>query len=351
MDWGLGHATRLVPVIESLLYANAEVIIAAANKPLDFLRLRFPNLRWVELEGYRPEYQYKMPLALKIAAEIPKMLKSVKPVQKKLDAIIETFNIDAVISDNRYELWSDKVPTVFMTHQLDILSGTALSVFNPVIKKTVYSFIEKHNELWIPDFENGGGLSGKLSHVKKFPSIPHYFIGTLSRFEKQEQIQPFEEKIDVLCIMSGPEPQRTIFENLLIKQLQNSNYKTVILSGNPVSKEKRVMGNITLMPHVSDREFAALINAAAIVISRSGYSTLMDLAVFGKKALLVPTPGQPEQQYLAKRLMKRGMFYCVPQNKLNVRDDVPKALKYSGIKYSNDYSVLNERIKVLSGTK
>ncbi len=347
MDWGLGHATRSVPVIENLLEANAEVIIAAANKPLHFLRLRFPNLKWVLLEGYEPEYQRGIPLPVKIAAEIPKMLKSVKPAQKKLQSIIEKYNIDAVISDNRYELWSEKIPTVFMTHQLNILSETPLHIFNPAVKKTVYSFIEKHNELWIPDFEEKGGLSGKLSHVNRFPGIPYHFIGTLSRFEKTNVSASANKKTDILCIMSGPEPQRTIFEELLIKQLQNSNYKTVILSGNPTVKEKTVNGNITLISHTTDNEFAELVNGASLIISRSGYSTLMDLAAFGKKALLVPTPGQPEQQYLAKRLKKNGVFHSVSQNKLNVKTDIPKALTFKGIKLNNDYSKLKERINKL----
>lgn len=347
MDWGLGHAARSVPVIENLLNANAGVIIAAANKPLDFLRLKFPKLQWVQLEGYQPRYQKNIPLALKIVAEIPKMLKSIKPAQKKLQTIIDNYGVDAIISDNRYELWNDNVYTVFMSHQLDILQETPLRIINPAIKKSLYSFIEKHNELWIPDFEENNGLSGKLSHVKSFPRIPHYFVGTLSRFENIEVSKRSENNIDLLCIMSGPEPQRTIFENLLIKQLENSKYKAVILSGNPATKEKRITKNITLLSHANDMEFAGLINDAKLIISRSGYSTLMDLATFGKKALLVPTPGQPEQEYLAKRMMNKGFFYSVNQNRLNINTDIDKALSFKGLKLTNNYNVLNERIKNL----
>ena len=347
MDWGLGHATRCVPIIEQLIAAGANVVVGADNKPLDFLRLRFPNLPWIRLKGFQPEYQKRGSLALKVATELPKMMKIVKPVQQNLEKIIREYPIDAVVSDNRYELWSEQVPTVFMTHQLRILTTGILAPLRPAIQKVLYSFIEKHNELWIPDNEQEPYLSGDLSHVEKFPAIPSYFVGPLTRFEKLIKTAPVNKPLDVLCILSGPEPQRTLFEELLTKQLENSEFRSVILSAKPESTQVVSKGSIQILPHAQDAEIAGLINAASIVISRSGYTTLMDLTAFGKKALFVPTPGQPEQEYLAKVLMNSGHFFSIDQNRLNLPADIPKALQYEGITMNNTYQILKERIAAL----
>ncbi len=348
MDWGLGHATRCVPIIENILKLGANVIIGADNKPLDFLRLQFPLLPWIRISGFKPEYQKKgRLLTLKLASDLPKMMKIVKPIQKHLEKIIITHNIDAVISDNRYELWSEQAPTIFMTHQLNIMTKGVLLPLRPAIQKFIYSFIEKHNELWIPDFDKKNNLSGDLSHVSIYPNLPFYFIGPLSRFKKPVNVKHINEKYDVVCIMSGPEPQRTIFEKLLIKQLLQTEYKSIIFSGNPDKNEKRDIDNVKIISHMSDEEMNVLISAAKIVISRSGYSTLMDMSVFGKKALLVPTPGQPEQEYLAELMMKAKYYYSVSQNKLNLISDIPVALTFSGTTMYNDYTLLKSRIEKL----
>ncbi len=347
MDWGLGHATRDVPVIELLLEAGAEVVIGAANKPLQFLRNRFPQLAWVELEGYEPQYQKKGPLALKIAADLPKMMKVIKPVREKLERIIEDYDIDAVISDNRYELWSDRIPTVFMTHQLNIMAKGILSPARSVFRKVIFPYIEKFDEVWIPDVEGEPNLSGVLSHVKHFPEVPCYFTGPLSRFEFVKQTVSDNSDVDILCIMSGPEPQRSILEEKLVKNLKDLNYKTVMLSGNPGNFKQTQTGNIKIISHVSDVEMANLLKSAKLVISRSGYTTIMDLAVFGTKALFIPTPGQTEQEYLAEKFYKEEIFYYTKHPDSDLKQAIEKAMEYPGLQMNNDYRVLKERIGVL----
>ncbi len=349
MDWGMGHATRIVPIIRILQQAGAEPVLGADNKPLQFLRRQFPNHEWIKIPGFEPEYQKKGSLPIKVAIDFPQMLKASAKAHVLLEKIVEEQNIDAVISDNRYELWSEKVPTIFMTHQLNILLQGILSSGRPVIKKIINSFIIKHNELWIPDFENEPNLSGKLSHVRKMPLKNSFFIGPLSRFEgvKAETNRQNRKDLDVLCLLSGPEPQRTVFEDLLIEQLTNLELKAVILSGKPGETEKKTMGDIEILSHANDEEMLSLMQSAKTVICRSGYSSLMDLVSLGKKAVFVPTPGQPEQEYLAKKLKNQGIFYSCSQKAFSLQKALQESEKYSGLHFTNDYKVLKERIETL----
>ncbi len=348
MDWGLGHASRIVPVIRLLLQAGAEPILGADNKPLHFLRQHFPNAQWIRMPGFEPEYQKRGSLSVKMAAAIPQMMKEARKAHDLLEEIIAEQHIDAVISDNRYELWSEKVPTIFMTHQLNILLPGIFSTGRPVVRKMINSFIVKHNELWIPDFENEPNLSGKLAHIKKIPLEKSFFIGPLSRFEGSGNTHTGQNKdLDILCLLSGPEPQRTVFEEILIRQLKNSKLKSIILSGNPLKKEVKTIGNMEICSHAEDEEMLSLIHRAKTVICRSGYTSLMDLVSLGKKAVFVPTPGQPEQEYLAKKLKDQGIFYSCSQKKFSLQKALKESEKYSGLHLTNDYKILKERIVIL----
>ena len=351
MDWGLGHATRMVPVIERFLDRNVRVVLGADNKPLEFLKSRFPQCESVRVPGYKPFYQKKGSLLLKIALDIPKMYFSSGKAHKLLEQIITEYKIDAVISDNRYELWTKKVPTIFVTHQLQILTRGLLGFTRPIIQKLLYRFIVKHNEVWVPDYLEEPNLSGTLSHVKKLPSKMVFYIGPLSRFQKLKDIEPSEEKPDILCLMSGPEPQRSILENIFIEQAGKTNYKTIILSGKPGETSIVKKGNVEIRPHCNDEEMTSLIRSAGVVISRSGYTTVMDLAVFKKKAILIPTPGQPEQEFLADRFKKRGQFYTVSQEGFDLTRAMQKLKYYKGVEAQNDYFVLDQRMDALIGHK
>ena len=349
MDWGLGHATRVVPIIRLLQQAGAEPVLGADNKPLAFLRQQFPDADWIRIPGFEPEYHKKGSLPIKMAGAIPKMLTEANKAHTLLEKIIKELDIDAVISDNRYELWSENVPTVFMTHQLNILLPGIFSSGRPIVRKMINRFIIRHNELWIPDFEDEPNLSGKLSHVKKMPVKNSFFIGPLSRFEGTEAIpqETVKKEPDVLCLLSGPEPQRTIFEEILINQLKKSKLKTVLLSGKPDETESKIFGNLEIRPHAGDEEMLILMQSAKTIICRSGYSSLMDLVSLGKKAVLVPTPGQPEQEYLAKKLKDQRLFYSCSQKAFSLQKALEESEKYSGLHLSNDYKVLKSRIGAL----
>jgi len=346
LDWGLGHATRMVPVIELLEKKGAKVVIAADNRPLEFLKQRFPELEFVKLPGFVPEYPEKGSMALSMMRSLPKMLRQAKNSNLLLQKLIQEKHIDTVISDNRYELYSGKVPSVFITHQLNIQTSGWQKLADPAIKKTINSYIKKYDELWIPDLEGEENLSGELSHIQTMPIENTHFIGTLSRFSNLK-IKPATEKIDLLILISGPEPQRSLLEEMLIKQALQTNLKTVILQGKPEISAIVETDNIKVIPHLPDVELAGLIQSAKVVLSRPGYSTLMDLAVFEKKAVFIPTPGQTEQEYLAKRLLKQGLAFSQKQNEFDLTNALQQAEKFSGLTQLKSDDVLEKRIEKL----
>ena len=346
LDWGLGHATRMVPLIEMLESKGANVIIAADNRPLVFLRQRFPELEFVKFPGFVPAYPEKGSMALSMLKSVPAMLKQAKYSNALLQKLILEKNIDAIISDNRYEMYSAKVPSIFITHQLNIQTSGWQKLADPVIKKTIDNYIRKYKELWIPDFGGEPNLSGKLSHIHKMPIKNTHFIGTLSRFSNL-QFKPITEQIDLLILISGPEPQRSLLEEMLIKQALQTNLKTVVLQGKPEDVKVTVTKNIKIIPHLPDVELATLVQAAKIVVGRPGYSTLMDLAVFGKTAIFIPTPGQTEQEYLAGKMRKNGIAYSQKQSEFKLIEAISEVVKFSKLPQMSSNNVLEERIDLL----
>jgi uncharacterized protein (TIGR00661 family) len=285
-------------------------------------------------------------MAAKMAMQFPEMKRQARKANKLLQQIIDEKQIDIVVSDNRYELFSDKVHTVFITHQLNIQSSGFQKLFSPFIKWQISTYLKKHNELWIPDFGNAPKLSGELSLVRGLPIENYLFIGPLSRFGILD-IKPQKKKYDLLIILSGPEPQRTIFEQKLEKQLLGKNLKAAFLLGQPSGQKSITKQNITRIPHLEDADFANIIMSSDIIVSRPGYSTLMDLVIFGKKAVFVPTPGQTEQEYLAKTLKKHGNYYYQEQENLDVEKAMEESSNYQPLKMNNDFSILEKRIKEL----
>jgi len=344
LDWGLGHATRCIPVIKQLLNFDVEVILAADKGPLELLRKEFPGLQYVRFPGARIYYPEKIPLSLGIFFTLPSFILNLLKEHRLLKKIIRESRIDAVISDNRYGLWSESVPSVFITHQLNIHGKVATGV----IRFINHFFIRKFKECWIPDFAGEENLSGNLSHGKPIP-LNCYYIGPLSRFEKTAPEKPSDPFI--LVIISGPEMQRTVFENLIIRESSSSLKKIMIIRGLPAEVES-IPGkeNIKFLNHALTKDLQKLIQSAEIVICRSGYSSIMDLAVLGKKAILIPTPGQTEQEYLAEYLKKKKYFYSLSQENFNLDSAIKNTVPYTGIEIYYYDGVLKERIsKLLPG--
>ncbi len=307
LDWGLGHATRCVPLIKQFLLEGNEVIIGADKNPLAFLKQEFPQLQTITLPGYNIEYDEKGS-ALKLLIESAKFYSFIKKEKKIIDQIIQDHQIDLIVSDNRYGIYSNKVESILITHQLFVKTPFADSLAHKKIANLVANF----NEVWIPDNAGENNLSGDLAHFKKTKQ-PHKFIGPLSRFEKNNDT--FELEFDICAIISGPEPQRTIFEELVLKQVEQHNLKAVVVRGLPNDTAEK--GNF-IFNHLPTSQLQNYIQKSKLVVCRSGYSSIMDLAVLGERALLVPTPGQTEQEYLAEYHKKNNQFIVQQQYELNL---------------------------------
>ena len=305
LNWGLGHATRCIPIIKELERNDFEPILASDGVALSLLKKEFPHLRCLELPAYMVTYAKKGYL-LKwiIVFDSPRIHKVIASEKLRTEEIVKEYNIGAIISDNRFGVYSDQLKrNVFITHQIKVLSGSTTFISSYFNRKHLQNF----DQCWIPDFPGTKNLSGKLSHPKKLPENCEY-IGPLSRFEKVE----IETKYDYLLLLSGPEPQREMLEKILLKKFKNTTKRVLMVRGVvddlKMDNEHR---NIQIKNYLFGKELEEAINSSEIVVSRSGYTTLMDLSKLEKKAFLIPTPGQEEQIYLAKRLEKAKIApYC-----------------------------------------
>lgn len=317
LEWGLGHATRCVPIINELSQLGCEVVIAAETGAAALLKKEFPQLEFLPLRGYRMKYsRKKIWLPVKLLFQFPKIAYSIYNEHRWLKKAVKEHGINAVISDNRFGVYHSSIPCIYITHQLTIETGNSFSRW--LAQKLHYSFINKYSACWVPDAKGDINLAGKLSHPKKLPTVPVEYLGPLSRFEKMSA----EKKYELLVCLSGPEPQRSIFENLLLNGLKNYTGKVLFVRGLPGDNSVLPFenGSIEICNHLSSVELNKAIEASELVISRSGYTTIMDLVKLQKKAILVPTPGQKEQEYLAEILMQQSIFYCVEQKDFSLEE-------------------------------
>jgi len=299
LNWGLGHATRCVPIIRRLLVEGHELLVVADGYPLVFLQQEFPSLRFIEFPSYAVYYTAGKSQVGAMIFNFPNIIKGIIQEHFWLRNLLQDEHFDQIISDNRFGMWNKRIHSVYMTHQLMVKMPIKLRFFEPLVHRIHKAFINRYNECWIPDRSENGGLSGDLSH--KYP-LPYHakFIGTLSRFQGLENTVPNTD-FDMVAVISGLEPQRTIFEDSLILNYKNRLEKTLIVRGQPQSGNYlRHIGNVTLVSHLPDGELVAVLLGAKKIICRSGYSSIMDLDVLNclQKAEFIPTPGQTEQEYL-----------------------------------------------------
>ena len=299
LNWGLGHATRCVPVIRQLLAEGHETVVVSDGYPLEFLRQEFPTLRFIEYPSYPVYYAAGKSQVGAMIFNIPAILKGILNEHTWLRNLLQTEHFDQVISDNRFGMWNKQVYSIYITHQLMVKMPKSLKSLEPLVHLIHKFFIDRYDECRIPDVEEKNGLSGDLSH--KYPLPLHAtFIGPLSRFRGMESYLP-DTRYKVVAVISGVEPQRTLFEKSLIDRFKNAGHTTLIVAGMPQSeKTVKQTNNITLVSHLPDSELASVLLGATKIISRSGYSTIMDLKALNclHKAELIPTPGQTEQEYL-----------------------------------------------------
>jgi len=323
LDWGLGHATRCVPVIRELLHAGAEVHLGVCGNIAPFYKDVFPELKQHRVPSYRikyPKHGYQMPAW--ILKELPRILKVVATEHAIAESLVEREQFDVVFSDNRFGFYSERAKSIYMTHQLRIAFPGVAQMFETVGVKFHQRQMANFSEVWVPDVPEFPGLGGRLSHLKNeagtfFEERPLRYVGPLSRFvETAETTKTFK----FLGVVSGAEPTRTNLELRLRNVFHEISGEHALLLGKPGSNEIVKDGNITVFPHLSTEPFAELVKSSEYFVSRPGYSTVMDQAVLGANCLFVPTPGQTEQVYLGKLLKNSKFARSLEESRLTARN-------------------------------
>jgi len=334
LNWGLGHATRCIPIIEEIIRLGHEPIIATDGRAFDLLQSEFPGLQIIRLPGYNPVYPKNGNMFLKMGFQVPKFLFTIAREHYQLKKIIHNYSIDAIISDNRYGCWSKKIKSVLITHQIYIKMPAGMKWMQLAFNLPNHFFIKQYHACWVPDEEGEMNLSGTLSHGA-MPANVRY-IGLLSRFHLIHAEENSEHTgYDLLALLSGPEPQRTILEKEIIKQSTISKIRTLIVQGvTEGSNRERLNEFVEMVSHLKSRELGQAVSRAKAVICRSGYTSLMDLIVLQKKAIIIPTPGQTEQEYLAERCGDANYFLPQRQSEIDLNDALSQFEKTNLLKMS-----------------
>lgn len=316
LDWGLGHATRCVPVIKELLAQGADVWLAGEGLQEALLKQEFPDLPFLQLPGYRVKYATSASgLTWKMICQGPKILSVISAEHKWLKKVINDYQPDAVISDNRYGLYHPEIRSVFITHQL-MIKSFAGKWGDRVLQKRNYRYINRFTECWVPDMAGETNLSGELSHPLLMPAVPVNYIGLLSRFSKKEII---EKKGHLLLLLSGPEPQRSKLEEIFIRDIGYYNGTATVVRGLPGNKTfLPSTGMLQFYNHLPAEDLNREMQEAEFIISRSGYSTVMDTMALQKKCIFIPTPGQTEQEYLGQYLMSKRIALSISQKSFSL---------------------------------
>lgn len=344
LNWGLGHATRLLPVIDALLKDGHNCLIAGETPSIDIIREAFPNLEYIEIKGFKVRLSKSPNQLLKLLEQLPRFLFSIARDKKTVKSLISRHNIDLIISDNRYGFRYKKVSSVIITHQTSLYTGLLMCCTKPFIQLILHWWISRFDSCWIPDIDETPSIAGKLS-IKQLNKSTHK-IGILSRLSLSKTIHsplPTIDPPDVLIILSGPEPQRSQFEMMISKRFINSDLKVVLLQAQPgKDKKKGHLGSITFLSHCDAQTYYQLLSKSRQIICRSGYSTLMDLFYANRKAILIPTPGQYEQMYLARHMHDNFNFLVVKQNRILTSSHLafyPDKNRASAYDYSSSFSL------------
>jgi uncharacterized protein (TIGR00661 family) len=325
LDWGLGHATRCIPVINCLVKNGCQVSVAGSGPSLALLKEEFPQHVFHELPAYNIVYSSNRFFLFKLIVQVPRILNAIRQERKQLQKFVSENQVDAIISDNRYGCHVNGVYSVLLIHQLNLILPSSLGWAKQIIDFIHHHFIKKFDTCWVPDFP-GSIFSGKLSQSKK---INAQFVGLLSRFTLRDEA---EKNGLVVGLVSGPEPQRKNFEKLLISEFKNLSRPSLIVRGLPnhLGEESNEEG-IMLIAHSPTNDLEKIVAGAEIVIARSGYSTIMDLQALGKnRVIFVPTPGQTEQEYLADEMKKRDFAFIQTQDRFNLVAAIEESKKYTG---------------------
>ena len=347
LNWGLGHSTRCIPIINALLAHGHQPYIASDGVALSLLQKEFPDLPSFELPSYKITYAEKAKnFKIKMIWDSPKVLKAMAKEKKAVKKLVKQHELDGVISDNRLGVFYKKVPCVFVTHQLNVLSGNTTWMSS----KAHQNIIKKFDACWVPDVEGKPNLTGKLGHLKKKKKNIKY-LGPLSRFSRTQQ----DFSYNLMVLLSGPEPQRTLLEEKLLKELKKYEGNILFVKGKIEAEQTHeVLKNAAytweLYNFMQSEDLGKAINQSKLILCRSGYTTVMDLAKLEKKAFFIPTPGQYEQEYLAKRIQKQGLVPYCEQDDFTI-EQLDRVDSFEGLNQFDSTMDYSELFEVFSKVK
>ncbi|KYP14656.1 glycosyltransferase [Flavihumibacter sp. CACIAM 22H1] len=340
MEWGLGHASRCLPLLNYLLNnCGADMFVAANGPQAALIAEAFPGIRIIHPPGYQIKYhKNRAGTIARLAFSLPQLAQQIKAENQWLRAFAERQPVDAIISDNRYGFWHPEISSYLITHQLQVKTAFGKSV-DSLVRKQLYQYINKFTACWVPDFEAmENSLAGELSHPSQLPGIPVQYIGPLTRMQPVPAAKEADTlfnfpaattpQIQLLAILSGPEPQRTLLETSILEQWKNKPGSSLwLVRGLPdqhkapaVRPDLRYLPNLYLVNHLSGPLLSEAITRATCILTRSGYSSVMDLVPHHKNLWMIPTPGQTEQEYLATYLQQKGLIQTVRQDKFSLQE-------------------------------
>ncbi len=314
LNWGLGHASRSIPLIKELIKIGCEIAIASDGNALKLLRREFPTSKTYMLAAYDVHYAHRS-MVLNLFRQSPRLMFAIREEKKQTAKIVKEFGASIIIADNRYGTFHKNCLNYFICHQIGIQSSS--KTLNKILRKVHTSFINRFDVCWIPDYNNNS-LAGEISYsqgLKKFA-----YIGPLSRMKSQKMKTCF----DIAIILSGPEPQRSFLEEILLKIFKELNYKIAFVRGVEDNPLELTNNKIKIFDLLESDQLNKIINQSKLVICRAGYSSIMDLTKLNQRAILIPTPGQTEQIYLSEHLRSKPLFTSIKQSKLTHK--LPPAL-------------------------
>lgn len=325
LNWGLGHVTRCIPLIQALREMGVEVLLASDGEALHLLRAEFPLLPTFELPSYRIRYSSSN-MVRNIASQLPRISYAVRAEKWATERLVKEHGIHGILSDNRYGCFSSRADSVMLTHQLH------LRIPNRVVKWTANRVLRlafaKFDRIWVPDVAAAPGLSGQLSHSETKVHANVQFIGPLSRMKTYSADQDY----DVAVVLSGPEPQRTLLEQRLLEQAMSLSRKFIFIQGKTQSKSHHFAAeHVEIVSYLTSQNLNDVLLSSKVLVCRSGYSSIMDLAALGKKAILIPTPGQTEQEYLAESLAGQNIFLAQAQEEIDLEKGLLEVRETTGI--------------------
>jgi len=346
LNWGLGHATRCMPIIEEIERQGGNVVLGSDGRALKLLEKEYPKHQIVELPAYDIHYKNRFGFIVNILQQSPKIIRNIERELKAIKSIVKQYDIAAIIADNRFGCRSNETHNIFMSHQIHFYLPKFWRFADGLMRKINRGWIEKFDKCWIPDVAGYPNLTGSMSHSSDLNPDFYHYIGPLSRLKKMD----LPIKYKVLALLSGPEPQRTYLEEKVIDELKDFGEQALIVRGKPESNKgwQKLNSYVDMVDFLDAKGINKAICQAEWVISRSGYTTVMDLFKLDKKAIFIPTPGQTEQVLLGEIYKEQGLFYSVNQKQFNLRNALALAEDYTGPKgISMSDSLMKMQVKEL----